>query len=85
MSLESQDMSDDEPEREEKRSNFRRVASRASNDYRFYRRDLFSLMTLSVQYDERDLALDIGKFFEFKVCSQRSDVVLTNFCFVCSR
>jgi len=47
----------------DKRNNFYRVISRASSDYRFYRRNLFSLMKLCVQGDEYDLALDLGKFF----------------------
>lgn len=46
----------------ERRKNFLTVASRSSSEHKFYRRDLFSLMNLSVKCEEYGLALDLGTF-----------------------
>jgi hypothetical protein len=50
---------EDQARRKQRRSNFQQVASRSSSDHRYYNRDLFSLMNLSIQDKDYDLALDI--------------------------
>jgi hypothetical protein len=45
----------------DRRQNFFAVASRASSDHRAYSRNLALLMDLSMEAEEFDLALDLGK------------------------
>lgn len=56
------DKSNVKPENPEYLQNFFRVASRASSDHLVYHRDLIMLLDMSMLIDERDLALDLGKF-----------------------
>jgi hypothetical protein len=53
------------------RKNFFSVAARSSSDHMYYRRDLKALLELSMQVDEQNLALDLGKFDAQTLCQIR--------------
>ena len=51
----------DSNEKQDRRTNFLFVASRASSHHLVYHRDLPLLLTLSMEIKEHSLALDLGK------------------------
>lgn len=54
-------VSDGSEDKQDRRTNFFYVASRASSHHRAYHRDLPLLLTLSMEIKEHSLALDLGK------------------------
>lgn len=64
-----------------RRENFFRVAARSSSDHLSYRRDLETLLKLSMQANEHDLALDLASEIlsskKLLQCSNIAEVVLT--------
>lgn len=48
----------------QRRNNFFRVAARSSSDHLTYRRNLETLLKLSMKADEHDLALDLGTYMQ---------------------
>lgn len=54
-----------------RRDNFFRVAARSSSDHLSYRRDLETLLQLSMQAKEYQLALDLGMFSWIKLIADR--------------